>query len=81
MRYMAIIAVLGLTGCAGLDTYKATAVNAIAQANDRAAADAELVLCRGISVGAWVRLYGQDAPKAEAWRTLCLRDSTETPAP
>lgn len=39
-------------------------------------ADAELeniewTLCKGISVGAFTRRYGQDQKKIEAWRELC----------
>lgn len=58
---------LGLTGCAGFQSL----VSGGAQANDAAALAAETTLCRGISVGAWVRAYGSDPERAKAWRVIC----------
>lgn len=40
----------------------------------------EWALCRGISVGAWLRAYGQDANRAEAWRVLCSTQVGQIPA-
>lgn len=65
---MCILAlVLALTGCSTLTNL----VSAGAKANDAAAESAEIAICRGISIGAWVRAYGSDPDKAKAWRVLC----------
>jgi len=64
---LAIIALALLAGCSTLTNL----VSAGAQANDAAAQAAEVTICRGISIGAWVRNYGSDPEKAKAWRELC----------
>ena len=65
------IAVVWLTGCTTLDIAR-TAIDIKGQQTaDRVLADAEFVMCRGVTIGAWVRKYGRDAALAEAWKTLC----------
>ena len=64
---LAILALALLAGCSTLTNI----VSAGAQANDAAAQAAEVTICRGISIGAWVRNYGSDPEKAKAWRELC----------
>ena len=64
---LAILALALLVGCSTLTNL----VSAGAQANDAAAQAAEVTICRGISIGAWVRNYGSDPEKAKAWRELC----------
>ena len=64
---LVLVLALGLTGCAGFQSLLQTG----AQANDAAALAAETTLCRGISVGAWVRAYGSDPERAKAWRVIC----------
>ena len=62
---------LVFTGCAELGIVR-TAIDVRGQeVADRILADTEFVLCRGISVGAWVRRYGRDAALAEGWKTIC----------
>lgn len=56
-----------LNGCGTLTNL----VSAGAKINDGAADAAEVTICRGISIGAWVRAYGSDAEKAKAWKVLC----------
>jgi outer membrane murein-binding lipoprotein Lpp len=73
----AIVGVLVLAGCAGLN--QQLAGQAASQADDLHAV-AEWALCRAITVGAWVRAYGTDPAKAAAWRTLCSTAPAETPA-
>ena len=59
------------TGCTQLGIVR-TAIDVKGQeVADRILADTEFVMCRGISVGAWVRRYGRDQELAEAWKTLC----------
>jgi hypothetical protein len=70
-----------LTGCAALDQARVGVAEQGASAMDRAAQDATWTLCRGISVGAWLRAYGGDAERAQAWRTLCAEQTlVATPA-
>ena len=60
-----------LAGCTQLGIVR-TAIDVKGQETaDRVLADAEFVMCRGVTVGAWVRKYGRDAALAEAWKTLC----------
>ena len=63
----ALLIVIGLSGCSTLTNL----VNAGAKVNDAAAESAEVTICRGISIGAWIRAYGNDPAKAKAWRVLC----------
>ncbi len=64
-----------LTGCAALSP----TVDKAADAYDQARLGAEFTMCRAISIGAWVRAYGNDAEKAQAWRTICHQQVTELP--
>lgn len=62
-----VIALISLAGCGTLTNL----VQQGAKINDAAAESAEVTICRGISIGAWVRVYGSDPEKAKAWRVLC----------
>ena len=63
--------IIWFTGCTQLDIVR-TAVDVKGQQTaDRVLADAEFVMCRGVTIGAWVRKNGRDAALAEAWKTLC----------
>ena len=65
------IGIILLTGCTQLNIVR-TAIDVKGQeVADRVLADAEFVMCRGVSVGAWVRRYGRDPILAEAWKTIC----------
>lgn len=79
--FVAVIAVVVvlLSGCAQYDAYTKAAAGAAADAADRERIAAEWALCKAMSVGAWVRGYGNDAVKAEAWRDLCAAPLLETP--
>ena len=72
-----IILLLTVTGCAALSNL----LDAGAKANDAAAVAAETTLCRGISIGAWVRHYGSDGNKASAWKALCNDPIKALPSP
>jgi hypothetical protein len=70
-----------LSGCAALDQARLGMAEQGAATMDRAAQDATWTLCRAISVGAWLRAYGGDRDKAQAWRTLCAEQTmVATPA-
>jgi len=66
----AIVTVLALSLLAGCSTLTGL-VNKGAEVNDSAAQAAEITICRGISIGAWMRAYGIDANRAKAWKVLC----------
>ena len=65
-----ILTVLALSLLAGCSTLT-NLVSAGAEANDAAVTTAETTLCRGISIGAWMRAYGSDVNRAKAWKVLC----------
>lgn len=62
-----LAALLTLSGCYTLSGL----VDAGAKANHAAAESAEIVLCRGMSVGEWIRRYAGDPAKAKAWKVIC----------
>jgi len=64
---LAVLALSLLAGCSSLTGL----VNRGAELNDAAVTTAETTLCRGISIGAWMRAYGSDANRAKAWKVLC----------
>jgi hypothetical protein len=67
MKTLLAIIALSLAGCSTLTGM----VTKGAELNDAAVATAETALCRGISIGAWMRAYGSDANRAKAWKVLC----------
>ncbi len=72
------IALFVLAGCAQNPLQEAV-LNAGSAVSDNLRDTAETSLCRAITVGTWVRAYGSDAKRAEAWRTLCSTHTTELP--
>jgi hypothetical protein len=76
----AIALAAAMAGCAQMAAIETVAVDKVSQANDAARDAAHLVLCRGITVGSWVRAYGTQPELAAAWRTLCGTPITELPA-
>lgn len=66
-----------LSGCsmlpAAVDQAEETAATAMVQSSER-------TICRNIPVGTWMRMYGTNAARREAWRALCTTVQT-TPAP
>jgi len=75
MKMLLVCTVL-LSGCAQLPAVIAKG----ADANDTLRSGAEFTLCRAISIGAWVRAYGNSPEKAQAWRTICHEPIAELPA-
>ena len=82
LRMCAVVAVTAcaLQGCAAFSGGKTLVVDQASTTADEVLATAKFAMCRAITVGAWVREYGNDAVKAEAWRTLCKAELTQTPA-
>ena len=78
-QVLALCALLLLPGCESLQLFKSAAADKGAAAVDTVRDDAEFVMCRGITVGSWIRRYGNSPKQAGAWRTLCGETLTETP--
>lgn len=74
---LVLLMLISLAGCA----YIPTAIKEASDAQDGARDAAKFALCRGISVGSWIREYGRDVAKADAWKTLCGAPVTAVPAP
>lgn len=73
LRTILIFAMLA-TGCA-------TIADKGADISDELRKDAEFVLCRAITVGAWYRAYASSSELMQAWSTLCaplLKTTTQT---
>jgi hypothetical protein len=68
-----------LSGCTSLDALRPGIATRGAEVSDQALVDATFVLCRGITVGAWLRAFGSDPERAHAWRQLCAERITQTP--
>lgn len=79
MKTIVCIIALTFAGCTQLDAARDSTINTTAVAADHALVDAELVMCRGITVGAWQRAYGQNPVRAQAWKTLCSVSIQQTP--
>ena len=74
MRELLVVVVCAIiSGCAVLTDTAADAADAHLNASIYS-------ICNAQSVGAWVRKFGTDKTKADAWRTLCGTTITETPA-
>jgi len=70
--------VLSLQACSVTTAVK-TAVEEGALVNDQIVLAGETTLCRVVSIGAWIRRYGNNPRKAQAWRALCYPYITELP--
>ena len=77
---LAALAALALTACTGFNIAQGLIADKGSAVADEVRDTAEFALCRGITVGAWVRAYGASPDRAQAWRTLCSQQVSETPA-
>lgn len=80
MKLLIALLAMSLVGCAEWTALKSGARTEAALIADEVRDSTEHMLCRGMTIGAWVRAYGNDSDRAGAWRTLCSSRSTETPA-
>ena len=80
MKMLVTIALLALAGCTGFNTAQSIIADKGSAVADEVRETAEFALCRGITVGAWVRAYGDSADRAQAWRVLCSQMVKEAPA-
>lgn len=75
-RLLLLCVLMLLPGC---EAFKSAAVDKGVTAIDAVRDDAEFVMCRGITVGSWIRRFGTSPKQAEAWRTICGETVTEVP--
>jgi hypothetical protein len=76
VRYLLILL---LSGCTSFNALQSQVATQGAAAADEVRETAEFSLCRGITVGAWLRAYGSSKERAEAWRVLCSPKVEATP--
>lgn len=76
MKILLIAALLALSGCAQYSMLTRVAAEEGARVADESLKSAKFVQCYGITIGAWVREYGGNALKANAWRMMCGFDET-----
>lgn len=62
---------LFITGCAQMSVVRTAIDLKGAETADRLRDDSEFIMCRGITIGSWVRRYGRDPALASAWQVLC----------
>lgn len=79
MKLLTATILILLSGCAQFSSVKGGVVDQAAAVSDEALATSEFMLCRGITVGSWMRAYGNDPIKAAAWRAICAQPITQTP--
>lgn len=79
MKLLICVAALALAGCTSFDALQSGIAQQGAKVADDVRESAEFTLCRAITVGAWVRAYGQNAERAQAWRVLCSPRVEQSP--
>lgn len=79
MRLLVIMVFTLLSGCSYLGIAQTAAGQYGAEISDSARDRAEFMLCRGITVGSWIRRFGDSADLANAWRTLCSEQIKQVP--
>ena len=67
-------AIIVLSGCTGIP-FSGAVVGQIENANHAQYQAAELIMCRGITVGEWMRSIGPYPEKVAGWRALCVGSS------
>lgn len=76
MKLTLILLALGLSGCSLLPVAYQEVNHEL---NQTIARSAERVVCEDISIHDWIRLYGQDPLRADAWKTICTPPKAKFP--
>lgn len=79
MKKLIIIAACIMQGCAQFQPAIDTAINQATSVNHAQYQVAELILCRGMSIGEWMRSIGQYPEKISGWQALCIGTSFPSP--
>lgn len=79
MKMMMMVLLVLLQGCASY-----TAFTGIVRTEGALVADKQMeatlfFLCKGVTVGAWVRRFGENKQSAEAWSVMCSNKSLAPP--
>lgn len=77
-RYRVVPLALCISGCSSIPFSGAVVgqvVGQIENANHAQYQAAELIMCRGITVGEWMRSIGPYPEKVAGWRALCVGNS------
>jgi len=72
---IAILLSIYIAGCAQNQQIIDTAVEQAASVNHAQYQVAELILCRGMSIGEWMRSIGPHPEKVSGWQALCVGTS------
>lgn len=68
-KIVLLLAFVALAGCSllpqSVSSAQEGAATAIVESSER-------VICRDIPVGTWLRMYGNNAERMRAWRSLCI---------
>ena len=75
MRNISVISALFIAGCAQFQPAIDTAINQAASVNHAQYQVAELILCRGMSIGEWMRSIGPYPEKVDGWKAICVGGS------
>lgn len=75
MKKLIIITACIIPGCAQFQPAIDTAINQATSVNHAQYQVAELILCRGMSIGEWMRSIGSYPEKVNGWKSLCVGDS------
>lgn len=65
-----------IAGCAQFQPAIDTAINQATSVNHAQYQVAELILCRGMSIGEWMRSIGPYPEKVDGWKAICVGSST-----
>lgn len=74
MKKIIYPAIIVLSGCSSVP-FVDTVIDKVASANHLTYSSAELIMCRGITVGEWMRSIGPYPEKVAGWRALCVGSS------
>ncbi len=74
-----LLSLILLSGCASYN-----AVTGIVRTQGAAVADKEMdvslfLLCKGVTIGAWMRRFGANQTSADAWGVICSDKSISPP--
>lgn len=75
MRSIVAILIFYMAGCAQFQPAVDTVIDQATSVNHEQYQVAELILCRGISIGEWMRSIGPYPEKVDGWKAICVGGS------
>lgn len=79
MRSIVAILIFYMAGCAQFQPAIDTVIDQATSVNHAQYQVAELILCRGMSIGEWMRSIGPYPEKVSGWHALCVGTSLPLP--